>query len=333
MIGGIKMTAVLRMEKRSFADTKTKNGLVRGIENGSLVAMKKHNERLEINHRYEMKSKQRTNINEENSYKNVYFKRMSFEQIKKIKDKQHRFNNIGAFELVYDFQDLTEDEIKNFDVLQHKALIDEFLEEQSLGKKFELLSYVYHGDEKNPHFHLVFSGWNQEEQSFNFNDEFNPKKKGEALLTSEGNPVFLKHNRGKKKGEYLLDENGNKQIKYEMVRENGMQRLQDKWGAYLKDNNFRYSHKKKFTSLLQFPNYIWHSFSSDTQKKVFFIRELEKKREQSKVENNLILIDEIETIMKNEVLEVLNIAQHIQDEQTFKRTKNKRKSLVNNKFI
>ncbi|MCW8895539.1 hypothetical protein [Sulfurimonas sp.] len=327
------MTAVLRIEKRNFADTKTKNGLVRGVDNNSLAATKKHNERLEINHRYEMKSKQRTNINEENSYKNVYFKRMSFEQIKKIKEKPHRSNSVGAFELVFDFQDLTEDEINSFDVLQHKALIDEFLEEQPLEKKFELLSYVYHGDEKNPHFHLVFSGWNQEEQSFNFNDEFNPKKKGEPFLTSDGNPVFLKHNRGKQKSKYLLDEHGNKQIKYEMIRENGVQKLQDKWGTYLKDNNFRYSHKKKFTSLLQFPNYIWHSFDSNAQNKVLLIRELEKERIKSITENNHPLADEIEIMLKNEVLEVLNIAQHIQDEQVAKRAKNKQKTLINNKLI
>lgn len=327
------MTAVLRIEKRNFADTKTKNGFVRGIEKNSLVAMKKHNERLEINHNYEIKSKQRTNINEENSYKNIYFKSMSFEQIKKIKNRQHRSNSVGAFEVVFDFQDLTENEINSFDVLQHKALIDKFLQEQSIGKKFELLSYVYHADEKNPHFHLIFSGWNKQEQSFNFNDEFNPKKKGEPLLTSEGNPVFLKHNRGKQKGEYLLDEHGDKQIKYEMVRENGTQKLQDAWGSYLKDNNFRYSHKKQFTSFLQFPNSIWHSFDANTQKKVLFIRELEKERIQSIAENNLLLADEIEIMLKNEVLEVLHLAQHIQDKQVAKRAKNKQKTLVNNKLI
>lgn len=327
------MTAVLRIEKRNFADTKTKDCLVRGIKNGSLIAIKKHNERLEINHRYEMKSKQRTNINEENSYKNVYFKSMSFEQVKKIKNKPHRSNNIGAFEVVFDFQDLTESEIKNFDVLQHKALIDEFIEEQSIEKKFELLSYAFHGDEKNPHFHLIFSGWNEREQSFNFNDEFNPKKQGEPFLNSDGSQIFLKHNRGKQKGEYLLDEQGNKQIKYEMVRENGMQKLQNKWGAYLKDNNFRYSHKKQYTSLLQFPNSIWHSFDINIQKKVLFIRELERERLQSIAENNLSLADEIEIMLKNEVLEVLNVAQHIQDKQVDYRAKNKRKTLINNKLI
>ena len=323
------MTAVLRIEKRNFADTKTKGGLVRGIENGSLIAMKKHNERLEINHHYEMKSKQRTNITDKNSYKNIYFKNMSYEEIKNIKNKPHRSNSVGAFEIVFDFQDLTEGEIKSFDILAHKSLIDEFLQEHSIINKFEVISYVYHADEKNPHFHLIFSGWNEQEQAFNFNDVFNPKKNGESLVDADGNQVYLKHNRGKDKGEFLLDEQGNKQIKYQMSRENGVQYLQDKWGAYLNENNFRYSHKKEFTSLLQFPNSIWHKFDEETKERVYFIRELEKERILNLSKENYTVCDEIEMLLKNEVLEVLNISQHIQDEQVSNRLRNKQKELIN----
>ncbi|RLA82262.1 MAG: hypothetical protein DRG78_07655 [Epsilonproteobacteria bacterium] len=323
------MTAVLRIEKRNFTDTKTKSGLVRGIENGSLIAMKKHNERLEINHHYEMKSKQRTNITEKNSHKNIYFKNMSYEEIKKIKKKHHRSNSVGAFEIVFDFQDLTKDEIKNFDVLAHKSLIDEFLQEQSLTNEFEILSYAYHGDEKNPHFHLILSGWNEQEQAFNFNDKFNPKKNGKPVLNSNGEQVYLKHNRGKNKGEFLLDKENNKQVKYEMIRENGVQKLQDKWGDYLSSNNFRYSHKKEFTSLLQFPNSIWHKFDEETKQRVYFIRELEKERILNIKEKNHSVINEIETLLKNEVLEVLKISQHIQDEQIANKARNKHKVLYN----
>ena len=98
----------------------------------------------------------------------------------------------------------------------------------------------------------------------------------------------------------------------------------------LSSNNFRYLHKKEFTSLLQFPNSIWHKFDEETKQRVYFIRELEKERIINIKEKNHSISDEIEILLKNEVLEVLKISQHIQDEQVANKATNKHKLLLNN---
>lgn len=321
------MTAVLRIQKINFADKRETDGLVRGVDSGGLIALKKHNERQDINVRYEMKSKQATHIDEEQSHRNLFFKRMTFDAIRQLKSKPHRSNSVASFELVFDFQDLNEEEIEGFDVLQHKNMIDEFLKNQVLGTKYELLSYAYHGDEKNPHFHLVFSGWDKDERAFNFNDVFNPKQKGEPLLDENGTPVFVKHNRGKLKGQFQLDEDGQKIQKFNMVRENGTQKLQDAWGDYLQENGNLYQHKKYFTSILHFPNYVWHRFDETTKQRIYLIREMENERMRALKDENFEAVRELETLLKNEVFAVMNISNDIQTDQAIKRHQKRQKTL------
>lgn len=315
------MTAVLRIQKINFGDKQESSKVVRGIHNGGLVALKKHNERTDINVRLEMKSKQATHIDESNSNKNFYFKEMNFYNIQEIKRKKHRLNSVGAFEMVFDFQDLTEDEIENFDAIKHKSLIDKFIKRHEKISNFKILSYTLHLDEKNPHYHIVFSGWNDSSCSFDFNEVFNPKVQGEEILDKNGNQIYLKHNRGKLRGEYQLDENGEKINKYQMTRENGTQKLQNDWAIHLKENGDKYTHKKAFTSVLHFTKSIWNRFEENTKLKIYFVREMEAERIRAIKEENFELVLELETMLKNEVLEVMSIAQDIQTDQAIHRAK------------
>ena len=322
------MTAVLRLQKINFADKRETDGFVRGIESGGLIALKKHNERLEVNVRCEIKSKQATHIDAKRSHRNHFFKQMSFDAVREIKSKPYRSNSVGSYELVFDFQDLTEDEVENFDVMEHKLMIDAFIKEQEFGSKFELLSYAYHGDEKNPHFHLLFSGWNADERKFNFNDVFNPKRQGEPLLDASGNPVFLRHNRGKLKGEFQLDKSGNKIPKFNMVRENGTQKLQDAWGSFLSEQGNVYQHKKKFSSLLHFPKNIWFRLDETTKKRVYLIRKMETERLRALKEQDMNYLKELDSLLKKEVFAVMGIAYDVQTEQAIQRGKKRHKSLT-----
>ena len=325
------MTAILRIQKINFGDKYLDSRLVRGIDNGGLIALHKHHTRTDINVRLEMKSKQATNIDETKSHNNVYFETLTYKDIDTLKRREHRTNSVGAFEMVFDFQDLTEEENKNFDIHKHKELIDNFIKEQSDLKGFKLLSYVFHADEKNNHFHLTFSGWNDSYNSFNFNEVFNPKIQGDPLLDKNGNNIYKKHNRGKLKGQEMLDEFGNKLKKFNTTRENGTQKLQDNWGNYLKTNSKRYSHKKDFTSVLQYSKGIWRKLDNTTKDKIFFIREMEKERIQALREENLELVLNIEEIMKTAVFEVMSITNDIQADQAIHRIKKPKK--VINKLI
>ena len=322
------MTAVLRIEKRNFADKKETAGVVKGIDNGGLVALKKHNERTDINVRLEMKRKQATHINEAKSGKNFYFKKLSFNEIKKLKNKEHRNNSVGAFEIIFDFQDLAENDIENFDVFKHKSLIDKFINEHSNISNYKVLSYAYHADEKNPHFHIIYSGWNENSSSFNFNEVFNPKVQGDAMLDKNGSQIYLKHNRGKLRGQAKLDEYGQKIKKYQMLRENGTQKLQDSWATHLRENGNKYTHKKAFTSVLHFTKSVWNRFGENTKQKIYLIREMETERMRAIREENFELVFELETLLKNAVFEVMSIAQDIQTDQAVHRAK-KGKKLLN----
>lgn len=299
---------------------------MRGIDGGGLVAIKKHNERQEVNHRLEMKSKQATHIDNSRAHGNRYFKRLGYEAINALKAKEHRSNSVGAFELVVDFQDLSTAEMEHFDVLEHKALIGAFIQQQAIGNSFELLSFVYHADEKNPHYHLIFSGWNEQEQAFNFNEVFNPKVEGEPLRDDTGELIYLKHNRGKLKGQYMLDEQGQKILKRQTERFNGVQRLQDDWAEFLKADGERYRHKKKFSSALQFPKHVWRKFDETTKERVYLVRRMETERMRLLKEENYKAFDELETLLKNEVFEVMNAAYGIQTTQAVRRSENGKKT-------
>ena len=80
-MGAIIMTAVLRFEKRNFADKITTQGIVKGISNGSLIALKKHTERQELLQSMEVKSKQATNIDTSLSHHNIYYEKMKYSDI------------------------------------------------------------------------------------------------------------------------------------------------------------------------------------------------------------------------------------------------------------
>ena len=310
------MTAVLRFQKRNFSDTITSKGTERGINNGSLIALKKHNEREELSQSMEVKSKRATNIDSSLSHHNRYYEKMKYSDIQEIKDTPHRSNTSGAFELVFDFQDLTEDERNNFDPQKHKELIEEYLKEIGISENFKRLSFVLHlKDEKNPHYHIIFSGINKQTNSFDINNFFNPKIKGEAKKDKNNNPIYQVENRGKKKGQLKLDSDGNKIIKYDYTRRNGTQYLQDTWSEHLtKSKNTNYSNKKQFISILGFSDYVWYRFNEQTKQRVYLIRETDTERHKALLDEDYDTAMELEEFMRSEVEKVLDIALFIQQD-------------------
>ncbi len=313
------MTAVLRFEKRNFADKMTTDGILWGIDNGGLIRLKKHNERDEINMRMEIRSKRSENIDPTLSKHNIYFRKMSLDEIEEIKNTPHRPNGAGAFEMAFDFQDLTEEERKSFDVMKHKELIEGYLAAVGITQRFKILSFVYHADEKNPHFHAVFSGIDKTTGKFGINDYFNPKIEGDIERDKDGNVIYLIENRGKRKGLPMLDEQGNKIPKRKTVRKNGIQKLQDRWGKYLATTKSGYSHKKTFTSVLNFSKGVWRRFDENTKQRVYLVREAERERMKALKEGDIEAVEEIAAFMRSEVIEILQIAQEIQDDIAIER--------------
>ena len=309
------MTAVLRFQKRNFSDNITSKGTEKGINNGSLIALKKHNERQELCQSMEVKSKRATNIDTSLSHHNIYYEKMKYSDIQEIKDTPHRANTSGVFELVFDFQDLTEEESSNFDPQKHKELIEEYLKEIGISENFKRLSFVYHKDEKNPHYHLIYSGINKQSNTFDINNYFNPKIKGEAQRDENNNLIYQVENRGKRKGLPKLDSDGNKIIKYDYTRRNGTQYLQDTWSDHLtKSKNTNYSNKKQFISILGFSDSIFHRFSEQTKQRVYLIRETDTERNKALLDGNYDTAKELEEFMRSEIEKVLDIAQDIQME-------------------
>jgi hypothetical protein len=290
-----KMTAVLRFEKRSFADKITKNGTIKGVDSGGLYALKKHNEREEINPNYEVKSKRTDHIDPTKSSANIYYKRMTSEEIKRIQKAEHRANAVGAFEFVFDFQDLSNLERENFDAEAHKKLIEEFFEASGITQKFDLLSFVFHLDEKNPHFHAIFSGQDKTQN-----------------------------------GKFLVNDHFNK-LRADGSRENGTQLLQNSWSEHLEANANRYKNKKDFISALGFSNGIYRRFDKETKERIDLIREAEKLFIRAKQEDNKVKADGLGGFIASEVAKVLKIAQEIQEEQAQERKeqKNKKKEIKN----
>lgn len=277
------MTAVLSLKFYSFANNK--NG-ERGILNGCLSALSRHNLRMEINNNHEIKRKQQTVINEEQSHNNIVVKGLDYSKIDTIKEQKEktntRKNGVGAFSLVFDFKNQDKD---NFDTEVHNELIREYQTEIGLSDKFELLEFVWHFDEKSIHCHLLFSGYNQEEEKFLVNDFFSPKGEPEPMKDKQGKTIYKKIANGKNRGQYQLNETGEKVPKLQAKRRNGTQWLQDEFSAYLTANNFVYSNKKEFSSMLQFPNSIWRAFSDETKEAVYYFRELENLYYDTKKQN------------------------------------------------
>ncbi len=275
------MTCVMRIETINFA-TLTRGGkVVKGIDEGGMHGLMKHNNREEINTSYEVKSKRATNINRSKSHNNLYFKKLTNRKIQKLKSlTKKKKDTVGAFQVVFDFQDLPESERQKFyneKYSKQKAkLILAYLKEQGILDEFDLLEVVLHLDEKNPHFHLCFSAFSNSKSKFAYNEFFTPIVDNEPVLDKDGNMTFKKINRGKNKGKYELDEDGEKILKTRVVRKSILKNLQDSFNDFLIKNNTAYRNKKEFTSLLQFPKSVWHQFDESLKQKIYNIREKER---------------------------------------------------------
>lgn len=308
------MTAVLRLETINFSTMKRGSVEVKGINDGGMIALMKHNNRNEIDKTYEVKSKRDTAIDIDRSKYNLTFKEMTYKKIKNLQNIPHRNNQAGAFQMVFDFQDLDELEQQKFydaDYSKNKAkLILSFLNEQSILDRFELLELVLHNDEKNPHFHLTFSGFDKILNNWGVNEFFRPVV-DYVQQYKNNKPVYKKIDKGKDKGKFLLDENGNKIIKTMPIRQSNLQLFQDNWNDFLIKNNQPYRNKKDITSLLQFKKSIWRRFSEETKQKVYLLRNKEKELLKAKRMNDIKayhkLLNEISPIQKFVINEAVNI--------------------------
>lgn len=314
------MTAVLSLKFYNFANN---NNGERGILNGCLSALSKHNLREEVNCKMEIKRKQQTHINELESKNNVIMQSLDYEEINKIKQLQKhtktRKNGVGAFSLVFDFKN---QEKKQFDIKAHNELINEYLADIGLSDRFEQLEFVWHMDEKSVHCHLLFSGYDRYNARFAVNDYFSPKSEPIQKRNKQGNIVYKKIANGKDRGKYQLNKNGNKIPKLEAKRRNGTQWLQDTFSKYLDYNNFKYSNKKEFSSILQFPNAIWRGFSEATKEAVYHFRKLENEFYELKKQNSKNkLLNKLHQEMLIGVSQILIEARDIQEKNKNNSTK------------
>lgn len=290
----------------------------RGIKAGALVAISRHNFRAKVDKNVEIrKSKKATHIDASLSYRNICYKQLDFEEIKTIKrqakETSAKNNTVGSFELLLDFTE----NVQTFDAEAHKEMVMGFLKEIGILDRFKLLEMVLHLDEERekPHFHIVFSGFNQEIGKFAVNDFFSPKGEEKILRDEYGEIIYKKIKNGKERGELELDKNGNLIPRMEAYRRNGAQWLQDSYSHYLQENDIKYSNKKKWSSALQFPNGVWRKFDQKTKDAVYYFRDLENlyyeekgngvsQKELQKIEeemaNGLLSIHEIVRTVKEE---------------------------------
>lgn len=270
------MTSVVRMQFHSLGNQSADGR--RGINAGALAALSRHNIRDKIDYAIEMrKGKKATHIDTSLSNQNICYRQLDFDEIKTIKQQKKQTgaknNAVGSFELVFDFTE----NVHTFDASAHNEMVMGFLKEIGLLERFKLLEMVLHLDEERekPHFHIVFSGFNQELGKFAVNDFFSPKGEQKILRDKNGDILYKKVKNGKHRGEFELDAYGAKIPMMEAYRRNGAQWLQDSYAQYLIDNDFKYSNKKKWSSALQFPNGIWRKFDQATKNAVYYFRDLE----------------------------------------------------------
>ena len=311
------MTSVLSLKFYSFANNTNGD---RGISNGCLTALSRHNLRMEINKRYEIKRKQQTVINEEQSKNNVVVKGLDYSKIDEIKQQQKdtktRKNGVGSFSLVFDFKEQNK---AAFDTQTHNELIEQYLQDIGLLARFELLEFVWHLDEKSIHCHLLFSGFDKIQEKFAVNDYFSPKGEPEPIRDKDGNVIYKKIANGKDRGKFELKD-GEKVPKMEAKRRNGTQWLQDEYSAYLEHNEFIYSNKKEFSSMLQFPNGIWRNFDEKTKDAIYYFRDLENLYFETKKNNpKNSALEEIHKEMMEGVSTILQEARTIQEQQSKKK--------------
>lgn len=312
------MTCVLNLKYYQFSDKKNGD---RGIENGSMIAIEKHSRRADINiQRCEIKMKQRTNINKNLSHKNVSYKKLDYAKIEEMKERKHAKNAVGAFGLIFDFQDTAGDD-SSFDTDVHKIMIDKFLKDYGITERFELLSMHCHRDEKNLHYHVMFSGWDMIEQKYAVNKFFSPKGKKTLVYEEDGvTPVYMRNPKGK----FRLDENGDKiQLTKDGSRANGTQLLQDFYEKWLQDNNLIYTGKKEFQSLLSINRKIWQFMSQNDKEKVYAFRKLEKLfNKTKKVKNSEKSLKKIHDTMIEMLSSIIETSQQIK-ERIFTKKNNK----------
>lgn len=305
------MTAVLRIETINFATLTRSGKTIKGIDTGGLYGLQKHNNRTEYNSNYEVKSKRTTNIDKSKSKHNHYFKKLTSSKIETLKNIPHRKNQVGAFQMVFDFQDLTDsqkDKFRNEQYAKQKLkMILTFIKQQGILEKFNLLEAVLHNDEKNPHFHLCFSAIDNNTNNWGYNEFFSPIVDNE-IVKKNGEVQYQKHNRGKSKGKYKLDSNGNKVPKTQAVRANIIQTLQNDWENFLLVNNLGYRNKKEYSSILQFPKLLWKKFNDELKEKIYTIRKKETLMNQLKNKD----INRYEALKKELAFEFYDVLNQIE---------------------
>jgi len=301
------MVAVLNMKFYKFSDTKNGD---RGINSGSMVAIEKHSSREDIQiKRCEIKNKQRTNIDRDLSENNVVIQRLDYTKIEEMKMRKHKSSNVGAFGLIFDFQDT---KIENFSVEIHTKMINDFLAESGIVEHFEVLSMYCHLDEKNPHYHVIFDGWDKLKEKYAVNDFFSPLSAPKQVLNADGSKRYKKTPKGK----YKLDFEGNKIAYTEQVRENGAQNLQNSWDTFLEQHEYIYTGKKQHTSLLSINSRVWRDMSEEDKDRVYYFRKLEALYNTTKSKNKSDLaLPKIRAEMIEALNPVHELTQTIQEQQ------------------
>ena len=305
------MTAVMRIETINFSTMKRGSKEVRGIEDAGMLGLLKHNQRKLYNKSYEVKSKQASNIDKKRSHLNHYFKVMSEHDIQALKSLPHRVNQVGAFQMVFDFQDLTDEDLVKFHdkthATKHAKMILAYLKEQGILDHFELLELICHNDEKNPHYHLTFSAYDSLSKDWGYNEFFSPIVGSEPVMKN-GEVVYQVENRGKNKGKSKLDSQGNRIPKTQVVRQSILQTLQDNWNDFLIRHHQPYRNKKEFSSLLQYTKGVWRAFSPELKEKVYAIR-----KKETELNKALMLNKSTYAKLKNELVLMFNDIQEKTD--------------------
>lgn len=316
------MTCVMTIQPITFNTKKVSGKIVKGIDKGGLYGLMKHNNREEYLDEYEVKTKRNTHIDKSKEHLNHYFKRMDASKIEKLKATKHRVNQRGAFQMIYSFQDLEIEEANQFydkEFAKDKAkLIVEFLKQEGIIERFELLDLICHNDEgmqggdtQHPHFHLTFSAFDKINKDWGYKDFFSPTV-GQKPMVKNGEVQYKKIKNGKDRGKYLLDEHGNKIPKMKDVEAPIFQKLQDNWNDFLIAKKQPYRNKKEFTSLIQLPSSIWRKLSPEKKEEVYKIRKLQNKMDRAYFSDNMKLYESLKKEIVSLLAEVMIDIERIQ---------------------